>query len=124
MDFDKLCNDIMESDYRIRFVAVYDDNTNKLGGGMRAGQETYLPENINKLSVDGSFLRWKTRREMGYWIGEPIYAMAEYGKVKRFTFYISAKKIMLVSTEKDIDNDTLVKTVINKVQISIPENSQ
>lgn len=114
MDFDKLCKEIMESDYRIRFVAVYDDNAEKLGGGIREDQKTYLPDDINRLSIDGSFFRWRTRKEMSYWIGEPIYAMAEYGKVKRFTFYISAKKIMLVSTERNIDNDALVKTVQDK----------
>ena len=114
MDFDKLCNDIMESDHRIRFVAVYDNNIEKLGGGMRNGQETYLPEDIIKVSIDGSFMRWRSRKEMSHWIGEPMYAMTEYGKIKRFTFQMSPKKIMLVSTEKDINNNALVKTVFDK----------
>jgi hypothetical protein len=38
--------------------------------------------------------------------------LAEYDKVKRFSFYLGNDYLLLVSTEKDADTDLIVEQVI------------
>jgi hypothetical protein len=78
---------------------------------MRNGIDTLTPESITKLSVEQSFLRWRTRIEMEEWIGMPKYALAEYDKIKRFTFHVDDETLLLVSTELEISNDFLIENI-------------
>lgn len=111
MEYENLCKQIFDIDKKIRFAAVYSEKTGKIAGGMRDGIKTLTPEPVTTLSVEQSFMRWQTRLEMNEWIGMPKYALAEYDKIKRFTFHIDDKKLLLVSTELDISNDFLIKEV-------------
>jgi len=48
---------------------------------------------------------------MEEWIGKTKYAMAEYGKVKRFTFYLNENELLLVSTEPNVDNEFIIQSI-------------
>lgn len=111
MDYNDLCSRIFDIDNQIRFVAVYSKKLGKIAGGMRNGTKTLIPESITTLSVEQSFMRWETRLQMEEWIGLPKYALAEYDKIKRFTFHVNDEKLLLVSTELDISNDFLIKNI-------------
>lgn len=45
------------------------------------------------------------------WIGLPKYALAEYEKIKRFTFYLEKDKILLVSAELELDNNLFINRI-------------
>ena len=111
MIYENLCDKIFDIDSQIRFVAVFSSYSGKLAGGMRKGLETLTPESVTALSVEQSFLRWSTRMEMSEWIGSPKYALAEYEKLKRFTFPISKDILLLVTTEIGISNDVLISEI-------------
>jgi hypothetical protein len=111
MEYEQLCKKIFALDKQIRFVAVYDSSVKKIAGGMREGIETLIPESITKLSVEQSFIRRDTRIRMREWIGLPKYALAEYEKIKRFTFYLDNDKLLLVSTELALDSNLFVTLV-------------
>lgn len=118
MNYEKICDDIFNLDSKIRFVAVHDDHLQKIAGGMRNGLNSYLPNEITTLSIDRSFQRWNTRKEMSPWLGNPVYAFTEYDKIKRFTFYLNSRNMLIISTEKDIDDDRLVKYVLKQIEKS------
>ena len=111
MDYEQLCKKILDLDKQIRFAAVFNSNIEKIAGGMRKGIETLTPESITKLSVEQSFIRRDTRIRMREWIGLPKYALAEYEKIKRFTFYLNDDKLLLVSTELALDTNLFVTAV-------------
>ena len=48
---------------------------------------------------------------MEEWIGKAKYAMAEYEKVKRLTFYFNENELLLVSTEPDADHESVIKNI-------------
>ena len=100
MDYDKLCSQIFEIDPKIRFASVYDFWAERIAGGMRDGLNSLLPEKITINSINQALLRWKSRKTMEEWIGRTKYAMAEYEKVKRFTFYFNENELLLVKTLK------------------------
>jgi hypothetical protein len=111
MDYEKLCSQIFEIDSKIRFASVYDFWAERIAGGMREGLESNLPEKITVNSVNQALLRWKSRKTTEEWIGKTKYAMAEYEKVKRFTFYFNENELLLVSTEPDVDNEFIITSI-------------
>ena len=116
MEYEQLCKKIFDSDKQIRFVAVYNSNIKKIAGGIRKGIETLIPESITKLSVEQSFIRRDTRIRMQEWVGLPKYALAEYAKIKRFTFYLEDEHLLLVSTELALDSNLFVAKVSKLIQ--------
>ncbi len=120
MDYEKLCSQIFEIDPKIRFAAVYNFWAECLAGGMKEGLDNLLPEKVTKNSINQALLRWKSRKTSQEWIGKAKYAMAEYEKVKRLTFYFNENELLLVSTEPDADHEPIIKN-IKKL---LDENSQ
>lgn len=111
MEYERLCNSIFNIDKQIRFAAVYNSKIEKVAGGIRKGVKTLIPESITELSVEQSFIRWRTRFLMEDWIGSPKYALAEYEKIKRFTFYLEKDMILLVSAELELDNNLIINKI-------------
>ena len=111
MDYDKLCSQIFEIDPKIRFVAVYNFWAECLAGGMKEGLDNLLSEKVTKNSVNQALLRWKSRKTMEEWIGKAKYAMAEYEKIKRLTFYFNENELLLVSTEPDANHELIIKNI-------------
>lgn len=112
MDYEKFCSQILESNPKIRFATVYDEWAVKVGGGMREGVENLLSERAENELVNISTLDWKARKDMSKWLGMTKYTLAEYDKVKRFSFYLGDDYLLLVSTEKDCDTNIVVDEVI------------
>ena len=112
MDYDKFCSQILDVDPKIRFATVFDEWSVKVGGGMREGLESLLSERASKELVNLSTLDWKSRKDMAQWLGKTKYTLAEYDKVKRFSFYLGDDYLLLVSTEKDCDTNLVVDQVI------------
>ncbi len=111
MDYEKICSQIFMVDPKIRFAAVYDFWAERIAGGMKEGLDSHLAEKITINSVNQALLRWKSRKTMEEWIGKAKYAMAEYEKVKRLTFYFNENELLLVSTEPDADHENIIKNI-------------
>jgi len=111
VDYEKLCSQIFKIDPKIRFVAVYDFWAERIAGGMKEDLDSHLPEKVTVNSVNQALLRWKSRKTAEEWIGKTKYAMAEYEKVKRFTFYFNEKELLLISTEPNVDNDFIIQSI-------------
>ena len=112
MGYEQLCNQIFDIDKQIRYVGIFSKSAEIIAGGMRQGVKTLTPEPITQVSIQQSLLRWQTRTQMEEWIGAPKYAVAEYEKIKRFTFYLDKEKILLVSTELGIKTDFLIDEIL------------
>jgi hypothetical protein len=112
VDYEKFCSQILDADPKIRFATVYDEWAVKVGGGMREGIENLLSEHAENELVNISTLDWKARKDMVQWLGKTKYTLAEYDKVKRFSFYLGDDYLLLVSTEKDCDTNMIVDEVI------------
>jgi len=113
MDYTTFCSQILESDPKIRFATVYDEWAVRVGGGIREGVTNLLSEHRENELVNLSVMDWKARKEMSKWLGKTIYTLAEYDKIKRFSFYLGDDFLLLVSAEKDADTSLVVDNVIN-----------
>lgn len=80
---------------------------------MRDGVENLLSEHAENELVNLATLDWQSRKNVAQWLGKTKYAMAEYDKIKRFSFYLGDDHLLLVSTETNCDTNTVVDKIIS-----------
>ena len=111
MDYENFCSQILKTDPKIRFAAVYDQWAKHVGGGMREGMKSLLSEHMEHELVNLSIIDWKSRKDTVKMLGKTKYTMAEYEKVKRLTFYVNKNELLLVSIEPDADHELIIKNI-------------
>ena len=111
-DFYNLYNSIMNLDDKVRFVTILDNQGEVLFGGQREGIQNYLSEEDQKKSVKHVTDAWFSRNQFSSGIGGGKYAMAEYGKVKRFTFPLSDSHIIYITTEPEVESSSFIENVL------------
>ena len=120
MDFDKLYTDVMGVDSTIRYAAIQKNTGENIMGGFRENISSILSNDELKMMHYYASQRWATRKNIEHKIGNTKYAMAEYDKLKRITFPINEKYLLMLATEISTDHTR----VINKVLELIHSNSK
>jgi len=112
LDYEIFCSQILDADKKIRFAAVFDEWANKIAGGLREGLTSLLSNRAENELVNLAIINWEARKTMAKWLGKTIYTLAEHDNVKRFSFYLGDDRLLLVSTDKDVETDSVVEKVI------------
>ena len=112
MDYENLCSKILQISSKIRFVGIFDQWAEKKATTMQPGLKMYIPEHVTLEAVNHAIQIWKIRQKLERWVGTPKYAMAEYDKIKRFTFYLNKNELLLVTTEIDVDDHMVVDNML------------
>jgi len=110
LEYEKICDEILECDKKIRYVGVYDYG--ELYDKMRSGLKSHLSREETELSLSQAIYRWSTRKKIAGKIGNPIFALAKYEKIFRITVPISGAGLILISTELDSDVIKIVDKVL------------
>ncbi len=79
---------------------------------MREGLESLLSKHMQKELINLSIIEWEARKDSAKMLGKTKYTLAEYDKIKRFSFYLGNEHLLLLSTEKEADTDTVVDEII------------
>lgn len=108
-DYGKFLDETLKIDPNIRLVAIYDG---QFKAKFREGVQRYFDDNEIKSSLTEAQNRWASRKKKSLKIGEPKFAMAQYGKVNRITIAHGDDGIILMTTELDIEVNDLVDKVI------------
>ena len=85
MDYNKLCDEIIKLDEKIRYAGVYNTTNGKVYDKMAKERERLLSQEQTQNSLIHAYMRWKLRQQYAEFVGEPIYAMAKYTKINRIT---------------------------------------
>ena len=110
MQYEKICDDILESDEKIRYVGIYDYG--ELYDKMKPGKDSFLSREETEMSLSQAIYRWSTRKKTSDSIGKPIFALAKYEKIYRITFPIGGAGLILISTELDANVNEIVEKVL------------
>ena len=110
MNYEKICDQILESNEKIRYAAVYDYG--ELVDKIRPGITSHLTREETEASLSQAIYRWSTRKKTADKIGTPLYALAKYEKIYRITTSIGGAGLILVSTELDADIIEIVDKVL------------
>ena len=113
MEYEKICDEILNCDDKIRYAAIYDYG--ELYDKMRPGVESYLTREETETSLSQAIYRWSTRKKTATKIGKPIFAMAKYEKVYRATFPLGGAGLILVSIDLDANTNNIIEKIL-KIQ--------
>ena len=102
MDYTKLCNELLNSNEKIRYVGVYNSFSGDVYEKMQDGTARHFDKDQTKKSMTQAIMRWKTRKQFSTEIGEPEYAMTRYQKVNRITMACGKDGLLMFSTEIDV----------------------
>ena len=109
-NLEEICGDILNLSPKIRFVEIiYKDKTFTK---IRPELDVFLTAKETEESIEGALVRWETRRKLADKLGEPVYAMAQYKKVKRITIPINHDGLILVSMDSTGFHEVLLKEII------------
>ncbi len=110
LEYEKICDEILECDKKIRYVGVYDYG--ELYDKMRPGLKSHLSREETELSLSQAIYRWSTRKKTVEKIGKPIFALAKYEKIYRVTVPIGGAGLILITAELDSDVIKIVDKIL------------
>ena len=110
MDKEKICDEILGCDDKIRYVGIYDYG--ELYDKTQPGKKNLLSKEETELSLSQAVYRWSTRKKTSDKIGKPIFALAKYEKIYRVTIPIGGAGLILVSTELDASINEIVEKIL------------
>ena len=110
LEYEKICDEILECDKKIRYVGVYDYG--ELYDKMRPGLQSHLSREETELSLSQAIYRWSTRKKTAKKIGKPIFSLAKYEKIYRVTVPIGGAGLILISAELDSDVIKIVDKIL------------
>jgi len=70
LEYEKICDAILECDKKIRYVGIYDFG--ELTDKTRPGLKSYLTKEETEMSLSQAVYRWSTRKKTTEKIGKPI----------------------------------------------------
>lgn len=115
MDYEKLCNDVLNLDVKVRFVGVCDNTGEIKNGGLRDDIKSILTDEEIKRSNLISLERWRLHNTLADRIGKARYAMEEYEKVKEITMPLEDEHLLLISTEVNADHGKIIESSIQLI---------
>ncbi len=110
MEYEKICDEILECDKKIRYVGTYDYG--ELYDKMRPGLKSHLSREETELSLSQAIYRWSTRKKTAEKIGKPMFALAKYEKIYRITVPIGGAGLILITTELDANVIQIVDKIL------------
>ena len=119
MDFDKMFTDVLKIDSTIRYAAIQKNSGEKIAGGFRENITPILSDDELKMMHYYASQRWETRKNIEHKIGNAKYAMAEYEKLKRITFPINEKYLLMLTTEVNTDHTKVINKVLELIHNSL-----
>ena len=115
LDFNKLHANVMEIDFAIRYAEIQNKDGEKICGGFRNNINLILSNEELKMMHYYANQRQQTRKNIEHKLGNTKYAMAEYDKLKRITFPINEKYMLLLTTETSTDHANVIDKVFESI---------
>ena len=123
MNYGELCNKLLDSNEKIRYVGVYNSFSGEVYEKMRDGIVRHFDKDQTKKSMTQAIMRWKTRKQFSAEIGEPQFAMTKYQKVNRVTMGCGKDGLLMFSTEMDVHLCDIIDDVTSLVKKYVDNDS-
>lgn len=114
MKVEDFCDLVLSIDGKIRYVGVYLDE--QIHYKLQKDVKTYFTEEEGMVSVKTEVVRASMRRYMSEKIGEPIFSITQYPKVKMITFHLPPANLVLMSTEPDANHDSIINKTMKLIK--------
>jgi hypothetical protein len=113
IDYEKIYEDIINIDPRIRLVTICNSNGRVMYSDHREGIKNLLTPEESKESLELAVNAWKTRTKLASKIGKGKYVLAEYEKLKRITMPLGDddNHLLYITTEVQADHSNIIRRI-------------
>lgn len=111
MNYDVLCNNILDIPTSMRFAAVYHMSGEKLAGGYKQGKSPLTNDQKFQESIVHALVIRNSHKMLEVYFGQEKYSMLNFEKAKAFVFPLEKDIVLLASTEPDGDHQLLIQRV-------------
>ena len=113
IDCEKMYEDIMNIDARIRLVTICDSNGRVVYSEHREGVKNLLTAEESKESLELAVNSWKTRTKLAPKIGKGKYVLAEYEKIKPITMPLGDDyhHLLYITTQVQADHSNIIHRI-------------
>jgi hypothetical protein len=115
VDFENLFLDVLKIDSAIRYAAIQNNSGVKIAGGFRDDTTPILSDEELKMMHYYASQRWQTRKNIEHKLGPAKYALAEYDQIKRISFPIDERHLLMITTEIDVNHTSVIKKILELI---------
>lgn len=116
MDYQKLCQQVLNLDPRIRFAGIL-NSKGDLSVSESRNDSSLLTNDEVKMSIHYTFERWSKVQNLEHRLGKEKATITEYEQVTLINLLVE-KNLLLISTEPNAN----YQEIISKVKKTITEN--
>ena len=116
MNFEKFYDDIMNTDKSVHYAVIMSKTGENICGGYRKGMTPVFTEDELKMVHFYAVQRWDTRKNIEHRIGTTRYSMGEYEKMKRISFPINDRYLLMVHTDMENDHQKIISEILNLIR--------
>ena len=116
LDYETLTRKIIEMDENIRFAAVSNMNGAVLSSTSKSNTDLLLSPEDTKETLQHAVSAWKSRMKHYEKIGEGLYTLAVYEKLRRVTIPLPSGNLLLVTIDNSGGQKQIIDRILNLVK--------
>ena len=117
IDYGSLVHRLFNLDKNIRFAAVANKSGNILAKGSKPDTNLFLSPEETQETIHHAITAWKSREKHYPKIGEGLYTLAIYEKLRRATIPLPSGNLLLVTIDNAGGQQQIMDKIINEVKI-------
>ena len=117
IEYDLFVNRLFNLDKNIRFVAVANKSGEILAKGSKPNTPLLLSPEETQETLHHAITAWKSREKHYSKIGEGLYTLAVYQKLRRATIPLPSGNLLLVTIDNAGGQQQIMDKIINEVKI-------
>jgi hypothetical protein len=117
IQYGNLVNRIFNLDKNIRFIAIANKSGEILAKGSKPNIPLFLSPEETQETLHHAISAWKSREKHYSKIGEGLYTLAVYEKLRRATIPLPSGNLLLVTIDNAGGQQQIMDKIINEVKI-------
>ena len=115
MDFEKFYEKVMNIDGSIQYAVILSKNGESVHGGYGRDATPVLTEDELKMVHFYAVQRWDTRKNIEHRIGKTRYSMGEYETMKRISFPVGDRHLLMIHTGIQNDHQKIISEILGLI---------
>ena len=117
IQYDTLLNRLFNLDHCIRFAAVTNKSGEILAKGSKPETKLFLSPEETQETIHHAISAWSSREKHYDKIGEGLYTLAVYEKLRRATIPLPSGNLLLVTIDNAGGQQQIMEKILNEVKV-------
>ena len=117
IEYGNLVNRLFNLDTNIRFAAIANKSGEILAKGSKSDTNLFLSPEETQETIHHAITAWKSREKHYSKIGDGLYTLAVYEKLRRATIPLPSGNLLLVTIDNAGGQQQIMEKIINEVKI-------